>query len=215
MVQKSQSKRGRPRSFDESEALAKARDVFWDGGYAATSLDDLSAATGLNRPSLYGAFGDKHTLYERILGDYRSSARSAMARALRADRPLREEVSRVYELALQLYLPRERSARGCFMIGTAVTEAVTDREVRESLAAGLNEIEEAFQKRFELAKKNGEIEKNTKPKALAKMAAAALYMMAIKARTGEPRAALEEIAEAALDLTCGTDRKRRLREGAR
>jgi TetR/AcrR family transcriptional regulator, copper-responsive repressor len=208
MVQNSAVKRGRPRSFDESEALAKARDVFWATGYAATSLDDLSAATGLNRPSLYGAFGDKHSLYAKILADYRSSARSGMATALSSDRPLREAVALVYDLALRLYLPRERSARGCFMIGTALTEAVVDRDVRESLAAGLQDIEEAFETRFDLAKKSGELVKSAKPAALAKMAAAALYMMAIKSRTGEPRRALEEIAEAALDLICGAPTKK-------
>jgi TetR/AcrR family transcriptional regulator, copper-responsive repressor len=208
MVQKSASRRGRPRSFDENEALAKARDVFWDAGYTATSLDDLSAATGLNRPSLYGAFGDKHSLYSKILADYRSLARSGMATALSAERPLREALALVYELALRLYLPRERSARGCFMIGTAVAEAVADRDVRESLAAGLKEIEAAFEKRFAFAKKNGELEKTANSTGLAKIAAAALYMMAIKSRTGEPRRALEQIAEAALDLICGPPTKK-------
>ena len=67
MVQKEERRRGRPRSFDEGEVLEKARGVFWDLGYAATSLDDIVRATGLNRPSLYAAFGDKHALYMAAL----------------------------------------------------------------------------------------------------------------------------------------------------
>ena len=64
-------RRGRPRAFEPDTALAQAMDVFWSDGFAATSLDDISAATGLNRPSLYGAFGDKRALYLQAYGQYR------------------------------------------------------------------------------------------------------------------------------------------------
>src|ERR1700754_2125583 len=60
----------RPRKFDETEVVAAARDEFWTRGSAGTSLDDLTAATGLGRGSLYGAFGDKHELFLRALDDY-------------------------------------------------------------------------------------------------------------------------------------------------
>ena len=64
----------RPRKFDESDVIAAARDEFRDRGYAATSVDDLTAATGLGKGSLYGAFGDKHSIYLRALDDYISSS---------------------------------------------------------------------------------------------------------------------------------------------
>ena len=60
----------RPRKFDEGAVVGAAREQFWDGGYAATSVDDLTAATGLGKGSLYGAFGDKHALFLRALDDY-------------------------------------------------------------------------------------------------------------------------------------------------
>ena len=60
----------RPRNFDEDTVVAAARDRFWGGGYAATSVDDLTAATGLGKGSLYGAFGDKHGLFVRALDGY-------------------------------------------------------------------------------------------------------------------------------------------------
>ena len=56
-------RRGRPRAYDPDVALRRARDTFWRAGYAATSLDDLAAGMGMNRPSIYAAFGDKRALY--------------------------------------------------------------------------------------------------------------------------------------------------------
>ena len=81
--------RGRPRSFDPDAVLDKARAVFWNLGYAATSLDDLAAATGLNRPSLYAAFGDKHALYLAALERSRAEATAALGAALSSEAPLR------------------------------------------------------------------------------------------------------------------------------
>ncbi len=70
-------RRGRPRAYQPEVALARALDVFWKEGFAGTSLDDLSAATGMNRPSLYGAFGDKRELYIKSYQRYREDARAS------------------------------------------------------------------------------------------------------------------------------------------
>jgi len=111
--------RGRPRAYDPEEALARARDTFWRNGYTGTSLDDLSAATGMNRPSLYGAFGDKHALYLQTMDRYVEAGRSAMDRALQGELPLRDALMRVFDGALGWYLPAHDAARGCLLIGTA------------------------------------------------------------------------------------------------
>src|SRR3954451_6934537 len=71
-------KRGRPRTYDPDLALSRAMDVFWKDGFAGTSLDELSAATGMNRPSLYGAFGDKRDLYIKAYQHYRERSRVGM-----------------------------------------------------------------------------------------------------------------------------------------
>src|SRR5262249_42045856 len=144
MVQKSAARRGRPRAYDPDEALARAMGAFWDAGYAGTSLDDLSAATGMNRPSLYAAFGDKHALYQKALERYRAGGRAAMKAALADDQPLRAALRRAYDMAIGIYLSGEAGARGCFIIGTAVTQAVADPEVRAALAGTLEEIDAAF-----------------------------------------------------------------------
>ena len=83
-------KRGRPRAYDPDQALERARNVFWDEGYASSSLDELGAAMSMNRPSLYGAFGDKEALYLRTLEGYRQESLALLRTKLDPARPLRE-----------------------------------------------------------------------------------------------------------------------------
>src|SRR3954468_12723366 len=78
-------RRGRPRAYEPEVALARALDAFWKEGFAATSLDDLSAAIGMNRPSLYGAFGDKRELYIKSYESYRKRARDRMGEVFSLD----------------------------------------------------------------------------------------------------------------------------------
>jgi AcrR family transcriptional regulator len=203
MVQKTKTRRGRPPAYDAEAAMAGVMNVFWHAGYAATSLDDISAATGMNRPSLYGAFGDKRALYRAALERYRALARAGMAEALAGDRTLRDGIATVYKKALSLYFSGETAPRGCFMIGTAVTEAVGDPDLRKSLRDGLRDIEAAFAARIRLAQKQGELARETDAAALAKLAAAILYSLAVQSRAGVPRAALEATAKAVLDVICG------------
>src|SRR5262249_30740149 len=125
MVQKSPARRGRPRAYDPDAALARAVDAFWDAGFSATSLDDLTSATGMNRPSLYGAFGDKQALYGKAFDLYRDRTREALDKALGGDDPLRTALRKVYDTAISIYLAGDNGPRGCFIIGTAVAQAVT------------------------------------------------------------------------------------------
>jgi TetR/AcrR family transcriptional regulator, copper-responsive repressor len=203
MVQKSRARRGRPPAYDADAAMASVMDVFWRAGYAATSLDDISAATGMNRPSLYGAFGDKRALYGAALERYRTMARAAMTQALAHDRPLRQVIGSVYTKALSLYLSGPAAPRGCFMIGTALTEAVGDPDLRKALGDGLRDIEAAFASRIRFAQKQGELAPEADAAALARLAAAILYSLAVQSRAGIARTALEATAKAAVDVICG------------
>src|SRR5579883_1851725 len=137
--------RGRPRAYDADQALAEARDAFWDAGYTGTSLDDLVAATGMNRPSLYAAFGDKHRLYLSTLDRYRGFGRSAMKQELWSQRPLEQALRAVFDRAISIYLTGSHGARGCYLIGTAATEAVQDSKVRAMFAAGLHELDDLME----------------------------------------------------------------------
>src|SRR5215213_9859448 len=88
------AKRGRPRAYEPEVALGKALDLFRKDGFAATSLDELSAATGMNRPSLYGAFGDKRELYIKSYESYRKRARDRMGEVFSLDIKLRKRLER-------------------------------------------------------------------------------------------------------------------------
>src|SRR5271169_1312736 len=112
-------RRGRPRAFEPDAALARAMDVFWREGFAGTSLDELSAAMGLNRPSLYGAFGDKRALYLQAYRRYRDHVRETFAPLFAEPAPLRDKLRRILIAALDLYLSGESGPRGCFTVLTA------------------------------------------------------------------------------------------------
>ncbi|MES2103909.1 MAG: TetR/AcrR family transcriptional regulator [Pseudomonadota bacterium] len=204
MVQKEKARpRGRPRAYEPEQALSSARDSFWRTGYAGTSMDDLSTATGMNRPSLYGAFGDKHSIYLETLERYVIAGRLAMEQALAADLSLPQALARVYDTALSMYLPPHGDARGCFLIGTAATEAVADADVREILGAGLRTFDQAFEARLRLAQVQGQLPAGADPALLAKIASAILHTLALRSRAGDARASLRATAAAGVELICG------------
>ena len=208
MVQKESARRGRPRSYDPDTALANAMAVFWHAGYSGTSLDDITAGTGMNRPSLYGAFGDKRALYLHTLERYRALGRAAFAAALSPDRPLREALRQVYDTALTVYYAGDAGARGCFLIGTALVESVNDADVRKMLRDALREFDAAFKARFLTARDRGELPRDADASVLATLASALLYTLAIRSRAGEPRKALEAMIDPVLDLICGKPPRR-------
>jgi len=194
--------RGRPRSFDHEAVLLKARDVFWQRGYAATSLDDLAAATGLNRPSLYGAFGDKRALYLATLERTRADMIKALETALAAHGPLRAVLTRIYAAAVQIYLRGDPVGRGCFLVGTAVTEAAVEDEVRALLTMSFAQLDGAFEARFRTSA--AELRAGADPAALATLATGMLHTLAVRARGGASEPELQAVAAAAVDMLCPT-----------
>lgn len=203
--------RGRPRAYDADTAIAQAMSAFWRLGYSATSLDQLSDATDMNRPSMYAAFGDKRALYLKTLETYTERSKEGIAKMLDPQLSLAEGLQRFYDHALAAYLPSGNPARGCYLIGTAVTEALGDEEVRTRLASALREFERMVEVRIRQARDDGEIDAAADPQALAMIALAVLYTMAIRSRAGESRAVLRSVAATAIDLICGRApaRKRR------
>jgi AcrR family transcriptional regulator len=201
--------RGRPRAYDPDQALVRATESFWRGGFSGTSLDDLSAATGMNRPSLYGAFGDKRDLYLAALDRYVEISRSDMARMLSADVPVAVGVQRVYRGALELYFANAEAPLGCFLIGTAATEAARDDRVRETLGSGLRELTRAFETRFRSARESGELPREADPVLLSELAGAVLHSLALRARAGDARAALEAFARDAVAHLFPAPKKRK------
>ena len=196
-------RRGRPRAYEPEVALGKALDLFRREGFAATSLDELSAATGMNRPSLYGAFGDKRQLYIKSLQRYRDDARGAMGAVFRQDLPIRRRLERIYAVALDIFLSGASGPRGCFTVMTAGSEAVGDPEIRAMVQDSLSGLDRAFAHSFRRAGDSGELPAGADPLALAQLAAATVHTIAIRARAGVPRPELEALVKGAIDVMCG------------
>ena len=104
--------RGRPRAYDPEEALDKAVEVFWAHGYAGTSLDDLSAAMGMGRPSIYNAFGDKEALFMKALGRYRDTVGSTPLAAMAGVDSVEEAFNAFFEGVVEytylLFIPASK-----------------------------------------------------------------------------------------------------------
>ncbi|MGX9791536.1 TetR/AcrR family transcriptional regulator [Mycobacterium sp. MMS18-G62] len=194
-------RRGRPRAYEPDVALRRARDTFWRAGFSGTSLEDLAAGMGMNRPSIYAAFGDKRALYLRAATEYGQTSRAWLTTALARPRSLRDALSAVYRYARDYYVAGDDAPRGCFLLGTAVTEAHRDPDVQAIVESTLNAFTETFTERFERARRDGELAPHA-PDALAQIATAALNTIAVRARTGADRATLDAIADATVDVIC-------------
>jgi AcrR family transcriptional regulator len=194
--------RGRPREYDPATALQRATDAFWKTGYAGTSLDEISTATGMNRPSLRAAFGDKHTLYIKALQNYWDLKFAAMRAALEAPR-LKDALMRAYEAALSIYFSGDENARGCFVIGTAITEAADDAEIQRIVSEGFRGLDAGFEARLRTARDAGELRKDVDLETLAALATATMHTLAVRARAGASREALRTLAHGAVRVICG------------
>jgi len=195
-------RRGRPRAYQPEIALGKALEQFRKSGFAATSLDDLSAATGMNRPSLYGAFGDKRDLYIKSYQRYRDDARTAMIDIFRDQIPIRKRLQRIYAAALDIYLAGE-TPRGCFTVMTAASEAVADPGIRAMVLEGFAELDKAFAGCFRQAREKGELPASADTLVLSQLASATIHTIAIRARAGVSRRELEAIVRGAIDVMLG------------
>ena len=205
MVQKKPNaapRRGRPRQYDPERALADAAASFWKSGYAGTSLDELAAATGMNRPSLYAAFGDKRDLYLKTLERYRDQSRALALELLADEPPLRVYLERFYRAALDIYQAGDERARGCYTISTAATQATVDPAVRAFLAESIRATDAFLSNLIAKARDRGEIEASADPAALAQLATATLHTLAVRARAGISRRQLNALAAAAIDTIC-------------
>ena len=201
--------RGRPRTYDPDRALQRSLEAFWLGGFAGTSLDSLAAATSMNRPSLYAAFGDKKALYLKALTRFSDELREKLGASLSVRMPIAEALAALYQTAIDLYQSGVDGPRGCFIVCTAPVEAALDEDIRAALHLILSEMDEGLEARFEEAAALGELPPQAEPAGLARLAAATLHSLAIRARAGEPRRALDAMADHAVRLLCGAKRPRR------
>ncbi|MFI9826257.1 TetR/AcrR family transcriptional regulator [Streptomyces sp. NPDC051913] len=189
--------RGRPRSFDRATALEKAILAFWEHGYEATSVSDLTRAMGIGAPSLYAAFGDKRALFEEVVLEYGRRYGSFGDRALAEEPTARAAVERMLREAAVEYTAPGRP-HGCLVIHAATN--CTSAEVEESLRDRRNANIAAFESRIRADVAAGELPADTDAAALARHAGAMIQGMSQQARDGASREELEALAEIAMAI---------------
>jgi AcrR family transcriptional regulator len=187
--------RGRPRSFDRATALEKAVMAFWEHGYEATSVSDLTRVMGIGAPSLYAAFGDKRSLFEEAVRVYGGTYGSFSGRALEEGPTARAAVGRLLrEAAAEFTDPGH--PYGCLVIHAATN--CTTPEVEDALRRQRNANISAIESRVRADVAAGELPPDTDAVALARHAAAVFQGMSQQARDGASREELEGVAEIAM-----------------
>jgi AcrR family transcriptional regulator len=197
--------RGRPRSFDTDQVLDRVRDTFWRFGYAGTSMDQLAAATGLHKPSLYGAFGDKKKLYLAALDNYLADIRAEFAEAF-AIPDLFDSLKAMTEWSIDKFMGKDETGPGCFMMHTAMPEVTEDPEIGRVVRESMDSLDRALVRRFERAIEAGQISPDADPRALAMVMVSNHYEISGRARAGYSREELRTLADRALALVkamCG------------
>lgn len=202
-------RRGRPRAFQPEIALERALDTFRDSGFAATSLDDLSAAMGINRPSLYGTFGDKRELFLKAYERYRAEANVLFGVAFDPSFSLRQTLERLYAIGIDFYTAGENGPRGCLTVMTAGSEAMSDPEIRQIAQNAITGTDRNLTRRIEKAIADGELPPGSDAVTLGHVASATFHTLAIRARAGVSRAELEKLVKGTVDLICGPKQAKR------
>lgn len=187
--------RGRPRSFDRAAALDKAMFAFWENGYEATSISDLTASLGIGAPSLYAAFGDKRKLFDEVVVVYGGRYAEFAAVALAEEPTAREAVGRVLREAAEIYTDPAHPP-GCMVISAAVN--TTSQEVAQALRERREATLVMFERRIRADVATGVLPADTDGTALARYAGAVLQGMSQQSRDGASREELEAVAEVAL-----------------
>ncbi|MFH9248458.1 TetR/AcrR family transcriptional regulator [Streptomyces lydicus] len=197
MATKETKQRGRPRSFDRETALEQAVRSFWEQGYEATSISDLTRAMGISAPSLYAAFGDKRALFDEVVAEYGRLYGGFISRAVAEEPTARRGVERALREAAAEYTAPGRP-RGCLVISAALNISPASAEVaaslREMRRSNLREIASAV--RADVAA--GELPADTDAEALADYVGAVIQGISQQARDGAERTALEAVVELAM-----------------
>jgi len=190
--------RGRPRAYDPEQALERAMHTFWKRGYCGTTLDDLSAAMHMNRPSLYAGFGDKHQLYLKAMQRFQAQAKQHFAEALAPrtdDASFADVIARYLHAAIDLYVARKsREISGCAVIATAAAQALTEPDIEQLLDTVLDEMDSQLYQCLQTAVDNGVLPDETDIEALTFLLASSAHSIGIRARAGFTCERLERMA---------------------
>lgn len=189
--------KGRPRKFDVNEALDKALVVFWQRGFEGASLSDLTEAMGINRPSLYAAFGDKQTLFRRALDRYAEVGPLAVLHAALQEPTARGVIEHILYGVAECFTNPCRPA-GCLVVQSALVCGEEAQSVKEELCARRAAGEAKLRERLERAQAEGDLPDDVDPATLARYVATVVHGMSVQAAGGASRAQLYAVAEMVL-----------------
>lgn len=169
----------RPRTFDPDDVLDIARDIFWRKGFRGTSLDDITAESGLTKPSLYAAFGDKNALFLKVLDRYHARIIARAEKALQQGPSAREAIQTWLETFLP-YCSGSKGTRGCLSINTAAEGLADQAAVTASMARYNGRLEDLLRRRLEASR--NEFPKDFNPKAATYFIMAMYHGLMVMAR---------------------------------
>lgn len=189
-------RRGRPRAFDTEKALDRAMEVFWQKGYEGASLAELTASMGVNRPSLYAAFGSKEELFRKVLDRY-DAGPSSFVREAMEEPTARAVVCRLLRGAAEMHTD-PRTPPGCLMVHGALSCSGGADSVRRELNSRRAAAETALRRRLARAKAEGDLPADANPADLARYVMTIIRGMAVQASGGASRAELLRVVRTAL-----------------
>src|SRR6266436_255719 len=185
---------GRPREFDEDEALERMQRRLWTTGLSGVSVDGIARSAGLNRPSLAAAFGDKDAIYAQAAARYAGMMDERLSRAL-DNHDLEAALGRAFDTAIDIYTAQ--GADGCFVICTAPAEALTNRVCRDILVQAIDGMDAVFLRRLAKEAKPASDEAIDLPMIAAQLGAT-LQSIALRARAGWKPDRLQRLAAGAI-----------------
>jgi len=190
-------RRGRPKAYEHDAVLEQALEVFWQKGFAATSLDDLVEATGVNRPSLYAGFGDKEALYIKAMEFYQNRLRAQLDGILtctgRGD-TVRAIINRYFDILIRAYTGEADHPLGCAFMCTALTDAPQHESILDMLQRTIENFDRRFEDFFAGAQTWRCLPAEADPKVLTQMISGLTQNLLVRARAGAGRGELTRIA---------------------
>ena len=196
------ARRGRPRKYEHTAALDAALTTFWSKGFAGTSLDDLASAMGMNKPSIYAAFGNKDALYAAAVEHYVQTLGRGFLESLYRGRTLAADLDGFYASVIDV-VSGEHGPHGCIVACTLPAEAEATPAARALLADALGRIDAAVRDRLARAAEQGELPRDADLRTLAQLVTGGMITLSLRARAGAQRRDLTRLARAFVAAVVG------------
>ncbi|MEU7766102.1 TetR/AcrR family transcriptional regulator [Nocardia sp. NPDC049190] len=197
------AERGRPRAFDRTEALRRAMEVFWEHGYEGSAMSDLTAAMGINSPSLYAAFGGKEALFREAVDLYGRTDGGFTDRALRDEPTARASIEAMLRDNAIAYTD-ESKPHGCMVVLAGSTYTTRSASIRDFLIEKRRETTDDIRERLDRGVRERDLPAETNTAALAGFFTSVLYGLSIQARDGASLAELTASIDCAMAAWPGT-----------